>query len=35
MDYHAQNRSEDDVLRMPADGSLYKSIEEIWPIFKE
>jgi hypothetical protein len=35
MDYHAQNRSENDVLRMSADGSLYKNIEERWPIFKE
>ena len=35
MDYHARNRSEDDFLRMPADGSLYKNIEERWPIFKE
>jgi hypothetical protein len=35
MDYHAQNRSEDDVLRMPAGGSLYKNIKERWPIFKE
>jgi hypothetical protein len=35
MDYHAWNRSEDDVLRMPAYGSLYKNIEEKWPIFKE
>jgi hypothetical protein len=28
MDYHGWNRSEDDVLRMLADGSLYKNIEE-------
>ena len=35
MDYHARNRSEYDVLKMPADGSLYKNIEERWPIFKE
>ena len=35
MDCHARNRSEDDVLRMPVDGSLYKNIEERWPIFKE
>ena len=35
MDYHAWNKSEDDVVRMSADGSLYKNIEEIWPIFKE
>jgi hypothetical protein len=35
MDYHAWNRSEYDVLRMPANGSLYKHIEERWPIFKE
>jgi hypothetical protein len=35
MDYHARNRSEDNVLRIPADGSLYKNIKERWPIFKE
>jgi hypothetical protein len=35
MDYYARNRSEYDVLRMPADGSLYKNIEERCPIFKE
>jgi plasmid rolling circle replication initiator protein Rep len=35
MDYHAWNRSEDDVLRMPVDVYLYKNIEERWPIFKE
>jgi hypothetical protein len=35
MAYHAQNISEDDVLRMPVDGSSYKNIEERWPIFKE
>ena len=35
MDYHAKNRSEDGVLRMPADGSALKNIEEKWPIFKD
>ena len=35
MDFHAKNRSLDDVLRMPADGSALKFIEEKWPIFKE
>jgi hypothetical protein len=35
MDFHAKNRSRDDVLRMPADGSALKYIEEKWPIFKE
>jgi hypothetical protein len=35
MDYHAQNRSEDGVLHMPADGSAFRNIKEIWPIFKE
>ena len=29
MDYHAKNRSEDGVLRMPADGSALKNIKEI------
>ena len=35
MDYHAKNRSEDGVLRMPVDGSALKNIEEKWPIFKD
>jgi hypothetical protein len=28
MDFHAKNKSEDDVLRMPTDGSALKNIEE-------
>jgi hypothetical protein len=35
MDFHAKNRSRDDVLRMPVDGSALNYIEEKWPIFKE
>ena len=35
MDYHAKNISEDGFLRMPADGSALKNIEEKWPIFKD
>jgi hypothetical protein len=35
MDFHAKNRSRDDVPRMPVDGSALKYIEEKWPIFKE
>ena len=35
MDFHAKNRSRDDVLRMLADGSALNYIEEKWPIFKE
>ena len=35
MDYHAKNRSEDGVFRMPTDGSALKNIEEKWPIFKD
>jgi hypothetical protein len=35
MDFHANNRSQDDVLRMLMDGSALKYIEEKWPIFKE
>jgi hypothetical protein len=35
MDYHARNRSQDDIMRMPADGSTFKEIEEKWPHFKE
>jgi hypothetical protein len=35
MDFHAKNRSRDDVLRIPVDGSALNYIEEKWPIFKE
>ena len=35
MDYHAKNRSEDGVLRMPVDCSALKNIKEKWPIFKD
>jgi Transposase family tnp2 len=35
MDYHAWNRSGDDILRMPADGSAFIDMEEKWPHFKE
>jgi hypothetical protein len=35
MDYHAKNISKDGVLRIPADGSAFKKIEEIWPNFKD
>ena len=34
MDFHAKNRIQDDVLRMPTDGSTFNYIEEKWPIFK-
>jgi len=35
MDYHATNRSEDGVIRMPVDGFAFRNIEERWPKFKE
>ena len=35
MDYHAKNRSQDDVIRMPADGSIFRVMEKKWPHFKE
>jgi hypothetical protein len=35
MDFHAKNKSRDNVLRMLADGSTLNYIEEKWPIFKE
>ena len=35
MDFHAKNRSQDYVLRILADGSTFRYIEEKWPIFKE
>ena len=28
MDYHARNRSQDDVIRMPTDGTAFRHIEE-------
>jgi hypothetical protein len=34
MDYHANNISKYGVLRMSANGSSFKKIEEIWPHFK-
>ena len=35
MDFHAKNRSQDDVLRIPTDGSTFRYIKEKWPIFNE
>ena len=35
MDYHARNRSQDDVIRMPADGSSFRDMEQKWCHFKE
>ena len=35
MDYHARNRSGDDILRMPTDGSAFTDMEEKWTHFKE
>ena len=35
MDYHAKNRSEDGVLRIPADGYALNNIKEKWPILKD
>jgi hypothetical protein len=35
MDYHACNKSGDGVLRMPADGSTFREIEEKWADFKD
>ena len=35
MDCHARNRNQDDVIRMPADGSAFRDMEEKWPHFKE
>ena len=35
MDYHVRNRSQDDVIRMPADGSAFRDMEKKWPHFKE
>ena len=35
MDYHARNRSQDDVIRILADDTTFRDIEEKWPHFKE
>ena len=35
MDYHAHNRSQDDIMRMPTYGLTFNEIEEKWPHFKE
>ena len=35
MDFHAKNRSRQDVLQIPVDGPAFRYIEEKWPIFKE
>ena len=35
MDFHAKDRSQDDVLQIPTYGSAFRCIEEKWPIFKE
>ena len=35
MNYHAKNISQDDVIRIPADGSAFRDMEEKWPHFKE
>ena len=35
MDFHAKNRSQDDVIQMPKDGFAFRCIEEKCPIFKE
>ena len=35
MDYHARNKIQYDVIRMHADGSAFRDMEEKWPHFKE
>ena len=35
MDCHAHNRSQDEIIWMPMDGSRFKEIEETWLDFKE
>ena len=35
MDYHARNRSQDDIMQILADGSTFKKVEKKWPHFKE
>ena len=35
MDYHAYNKSKDDIIKILEDGSVFKEIEKICPHFKE
>ena len=35
MDYHVCNRSQDDIMKIPLDGSTFKDIEDRCPLFKE
>ena len=35
MDYHAMNITQDDVNRIPVDGSVFRDMEEKWTHFKE
>ena len=35
MDYHVRNISQDDVIRMHADGFAFRDMEKKWPHFKE
>ena len=35
MDYHARNRSQDNDIQIPIDGSAFRDMEEKWPHFKE
>ena len=35
MDYHARNRSQDDVIRITIDGYAFRDMEEKWSHFKE
>ena len=35
MDYHARNKTQDDVIRIPVDGSSFRDMEEKWPHFKQ
>ena len=35
MDYNSRNRSQDDIIRMLANGSVFRDMEEKWPNFKE
>ena len=35
MDYHARNKSQDDVIRIPTDGSAFRDMGEKWPHYKE
>ena len=35
MEYHACNRIQDDIMRIPMDDYAFEDMEDRWPLFKE